>query len=379
MAQKYFGLQWHITDSCDQRCKHCYIYAGKDLCKNNDLPFEKLSVILQDFIITCKKMKRTPFISVTGGDPLLYKNVWDFVELLKQNNIKFAILGNPFHITDEVAMKLKDYGCINYQMSLDGLEATHDFIRKKGSFTATLSKLNCLRKAGIATTIMATVSKSNIDEIPNLVDTVVKYEVDNFAFARYCPNPDDFQNIVSAEEYHEFLGTMWEKFISYKDSHTKFVLKDHLWTLFLYENGLFNIDNVENSLQNNIDNIHKIRYHTSFNVNLADSTSTTEGNIAFTDYIYNYNKIIIDLSNIELGGSYGFFRFFRVATIQLSNTDRLIIYETMNYNSTNYIYVSYSSAAHVPIFNAFRTLSSSENMEYYLKGKMSGTINVYAS
>ena len=163
MAQKYFGLQWHITDSCDQRCKHCYIYAGKDLCKNNDLPFEKLSVILQDFIITCKKMKRTPFISVTGGDPLLYKNVWDFLELLKQNNIKFAILGNPFHITDEVAMKLKDYGCINYQMSLDGLEATHDFIRKKGSFTATLSKLNCLRKAGIATTIMATVSKSNID------------------------------------------------------------------------------------------------------------------------------------------------------------------------------------------------------------------------
>ena len=56
MAQKYFGLQWHITDSCDQRCKHCYIYAGKDLCKNNDLPFEKLSVILQDFIITSKKM-----------------------------------------------------------------------------------------------------------------------------------------------------------------------------------------------------------------------------------------------------------------------------------------------------------------------------------
>ena len=56
MAQKYFGLQWHITDSCDQRCKHCYIYAGKDLCKNNDLPFEKLSVILQDFIITCKKL-----------------------------------------------------------------------------------------------------------------------------------------------------------------------------------------------------------------------------------------------------------------------------------------------------------------------------------
>lgn len=21
----YFSFQWHITDECDQRCKHCYI------------------------------------------------------------------------------------------------------------------------------------------------------------------------------------------------------------------------------------------------------------------------------------------------------------------------------------------------------------------
>ena len=23
----YFAFQWHITDDCDQRCKHCYIFA----------------------------------------------------------------------------------------------------------------------------------------------------------------------------------------------------------------------------------------------------------------------------------------------------------------------------------------------------------------
>ncbi|MBR4006062.1 MAG: hypothetical protein IKI90_09465 [Treponema sp.] len=27
MADKYFAFQWHITDECDQRCKHCYIFA----------------------------------------------------------------------------------------------------------------------------------------------------------------------------------------------------------------------------------------------------------------------------------------------------------------------------------------------------------------
>ena len=29
---QYFSFQWHITDECDQRCKHCYIFSGEG-CK----------------------------------------------------------------------------------------------------------------------------------------------------------------------------------------------------------------------------------------------------------------------------------------------------------------------------------------------------------
>lgn len=29
----FFAFQWHITDDCDQRCKHCYIFS-----EDNDLP-----------------------------------------------------------------------------------------------------------------------------------------------------------------------------------------------------------------------------------------------------------------------------------------------------------------------------------------------------
>lgn len=27
--KQYFSFQWHITDECDQRCKHCYICLQK--------------------------------------------------------------------------------------------------------------------------------------------------------------------------------------------------------------------------------------------------------------------------------------------------------------------------------------------------------------
>ena len=41
--------------------------------------------------------------------------------LLKEHDIPFAILGNPFHLTDEVCMRLKGYGCRKYQLSLAGM------------------------------------------------------------------------------------------------------------------------------------------------------------------------------------------------------------------------------------------------------------------
>ena len=33
--KQYFSFQWHITDECDQRCRHCYIFSG-DACKKTD-------------------------------------------------------------------------------------------------------------------------------------------------------------------------------------------------------------------------------------------------------------------------------------------------------------------------------------------------------
>lgn len=34
-AKQYFAFQWHITDECDQRYKHCYIFFENN-CKELD-------------------------------------------------------------------------------------------------------------------------------------------------------------------------------------------------------------------------------------------------------------------------------------------------------------------------------------------------------
>ena len=61
-----------------------------------------------------------------------------------------------------------------------------------------------------------------------------------FAFARYCPNEDSIDTCCSPQEYKAMMTACWDKFQEHKDSNTYFSLKEHLWTLFQYEKGLFN-------------------------------------------------------------------------------------------------------------------------------------------
>ncbi|GAB6181406.1 hypothetical protein JCM14036_27250 [Desulfotomaculum defluvii] len=238
---QFFAFQWHITDSCDQRCQHCYIFSENQNLPVKEMSYQDIQSVLNNCVEMCRKLNRIPYFYITGGDPILHKDFWHVLELLKSQNIAFSILGNPFHLDDEVCRRLKYYGCERYQLSIDGLRDTHDFIRKPGSFDTTLEKIRCLREAGIRAVIMTTVSNTNIKEIPEIIDLVVEKQADVFAFARYCPTSFDKSTHIAPEEYKEFLEVCWKKFEYYKDSGTTFNLKDHLWTLFLYEKGLFTI------------------------------------------------------------------------------------------------------------------------------------------
>ena len=122
---EYFAFQWHITEACDQRCKHCYIYALGSHAK-----FQAMA--LEDMVRAfCRRAGRLPYFYLTGGDPILHPQFWQLAGLLKERDLPFAILGNPFHLTDDVCQKLRDHGCRKYQLSLDGLRETHDRIRRR--------------------------------------------------------------------------------------------------------------------------------------------------------------------------------------------------------------------------------------------------------
>jgi radical SAM/SPASM domain protein of ACGX system len=207
------------------------------------MTWDEMETTFRNCLDFCETYGRTPYFYITGGDPILHPDFWKLCQLLKAHDIPFTILGNPFHLTDEVCEKLAYYGCKKYQMSLDGMEKTHDWFRKPGSFRLTLEKVGCINRAGIRSVIMTTVSQTNYKEVPDIIDAVVDAGVNIFAFSRYVPSGGEVDTTMTAETYKALLAACDAKFEEYEEAgcQTYFSKKDHLWTLYEYETGAFQI------------------------------------------------------------------------------------------------------------------------------------------
>src|SRR3989344_3080008 len=153
-----FNLQWHITNKCNNSCKHCYI--NKKSSNLDELSLSESFKVIDDLVQFSELINLIPSISFTGGDPLLKKKN---LEMLKKNNVS------------------------KYQLSFDGLKDTHDFIRGKGSFDENLEGIIKLRSHDIPVMIMSTVSKINYLDIPELIEFLVPRDILVFDFARLVP------------------------------------------------------------------------------------------------------------------------------------------------------------------------------------------------
>ena len=237
------SYQWHITDNCDQRCKHCYLFAEDVSRECLSTPWDQLMHTLDAITEDAALRNAYPFPHISGGDPILHPAFWRFAEELHRRGLPWVIMGNPFHLNAEVCRRLYELGCLKYQMSLDGLQTYHDSMRKPGSFQATVDAVRLLNAAGIESQLMATVSRQNMEDVLQCMDLAVEIRLDTFVFARYCATDPEkaAEAYPSPQEYRDFLYRYYEKAKAFKaqKAHTRFAEKDHLFMLLHYELGDF--------------------------------------------------------------------------------------------------------------------------------------------
>lgn len=240
-----FVLQWHITNKCENRCSHCYIPNEVKSIDNSDiLTLNESKKIMDDLANFGDNLNVATRINFSGGNPLLREDFPAFMEYAKEKEIITGILGNPYPLTKENLEMLHNNNLHRYQISLDGLEKTHDSIRGKGNYKLSLDGINKLNDYGIWVSVMATISKNNYKEIPSLCEIAFEAGAKHFDFARIVPigeGKDMMDEQLTPNEYKKFLFTMYQKYETLKINGVRSTFmgkKDPLWNLMYRDLGI---------------------------------------------------------------------------------------------------------------------------------------------
>lgn len=210
---KNFILQWHITERCNWHCKHCY--QSDDYIKQ-ELSTEQLFDILKQYVSIVKHFNlpcEHAMINITGGEPFIRKDFFEFAEKLgsHSNLLKWGMLSNGSFITKEVAEKLKSLNISHYQVSLEGAEKTNDKIRGKNTFKQVLNSIRILVSTGILVDVSLTLTKQNMNDIPELVkilDELGVYRLGTRRIIPYGRGSSMSDDLLAPEELRKFYLDM---------------------------------------------------------------------------------------------------------------------------------------------------------------------------
>ncbi len=134
------NLYVELTSSCNLRCRHCYNSSGS--------PGKELPIKLLKAAIRQAKEDGVRFISLSGGEPLLYGSIWELMDYLSDMDIFFLLITNGTLLERDVVQRLTKYRC-NIQLSLDGPDSeSHDTVRGKGNFDRAVSNIKKLHESG---------------------------------------------------------------------------------------------------------------------------------------------------------------------------------------------------------------------------------------
>ena len=217
LSRKFEYLRISVTDRCNYRCSYC---MPSEVFNNNYSYIAQNKILSYEEIIhLCSILKKIGLtkIRITGGEPLLRKNIDKLIHKLKTesgiNNVSMTTNGSL--LTDTKLKQLKSSGLDSITLSLDTLDP------KK------ITKINGTKKYFDLDTVLTgiekyfTTVKTNTVVIKNINDDEVLDIVNKISalrseirFIEYMDvgesNNWDFSKIIPSQELYELINSKYE-------------------------------------------------------------------------------------------------------------------------------------------------------------------------
>ena len=208
-----------LTNTCNLRCHGCWVEkeGTAHFLAEDDL----------DRILETGKKKNAYYYTLLGGEPFLFKGIWDVFE--RHSDCYFQVITNGMLFTEENVKRLAKAGNVTPLISIDGWQGENDRRRGSGVFEAAMEGLERLRQAKILFGIATTATGPNMSEV--MSDDYVRFFIDKGAmylwYYVYRPMSDQPhpEYCVSKDQ----LVWMRQKLLELRRKHP-ILLIDTYWT-----------------------------------------------------------------------------------------------------------------------------------------------------
>jgi len=163
-------LRLSVTDRCDLRCTYCMPEKMMFLPRQDLLTLEELDEVASEFI--SKGVKK---LRITGGEPLVRRNMMDLIEALSRH-LKTGALEELTLTTNgtqlaRFAKRLAMAGVKRINVSIDSLDPeTYSRITRGGDITKVLMGIRAAQSVGMRVKLNCVALKNdNANEISNMV------------------------------------------------------------------------------------------------------------------------------------------------------------------------------------------------------------------
>lgn len=162
-------LFWECTLRCNLTCIHCGSDCHTDY-KLPDMPAEIFLDQLKD--IAAHYNPEDILIVITGGEPLLRKDLPDIGLKIRKLGFRWGLVTNGFALSEALMNQLVNAGLGAITLSFDGLEDEHNWIRNQPkAYEKACQALHLITKyPRINADVVSCVNKRTIHQLPQLYD-----------------------------------------------------------------------------------------------------------------------------------------------------------------------------------------------------------------
>ena len=203
-------IAWEITRRCNLKCVHCRSSSELEIVDHPDFSFETATRIIDDIASYA-----SPVLVLSGGEPLLRKDVFDIADYGTSKGFRMCLATNGTLVTTEICRKIKESGIKMVSLSLDGAKAeTHDnFRNQKGAFEGTMNAIKLFKEHDIPFLVNSSFTLRNRKEIPDIYQLVKGLGATAWYMFMIVPTgrgEDIMAELIPQEIYDEILEWHYE-------------------------------------------------------------------------------------------------------------------------------------------------------------------------